>query len=194
MVLDCVYLVGKVFGSVYVSGFELVLTCLTLGVTYYTIILYIIYYILLYIHVYIIYYILLYYYTITIIISYTILFLTFPPLLLFFLLSLLPNLLSLPFFPSFPFFSQSISSSLPFPPLIYLLSFPSHLIHSHPLPILLSSSLPFPNLFPPHSFYTCRYLHILIYIQSHLPNLLTPHVLSEWMVEVCRFDRYGVLF
>jgi hypothetical protein len=34
-----------------------------------------------------------------------------------------------------------------------------------------------------NSFYTCRYLHILIYILSSFPNL-TPHVLSEWMVEV----------
>jgi hypothetical protein len=25
---------------------------------------------------------------------------------------------------------------------------------------------------------------------SSQPNNLTPHVLSEWMVEVCRFDEY----
>ena len=24
----------------------------------------------------------------------------------------------------------------------------------------------------------------------NLPKYLTPHVLSEWMVEVCRFDKY----
>ena len=43
-----------------------------------------------------------------------------------------------------------------------------------------------------HSFYTCRYLHILIYIPDSSKNNLTPHVLSEWMVEVCRFDKCGV--
>ena len=36
------------------------------------------------------------------------------------------------------------------------------------------------------SFYTCRYLHILIYIHLlfRISPYLTPHVLSEWMVEV----------
>ena len=39
--------------------------------------------------------------------------------------------------------------------------------------------------FHQYSFYTCRYLHILIYILLlFIPNHLTPHVLSEWMVEV----------
>jgi hypothetical protein len=44
-----------------------------------------------------------------------------------------------------------------------------------------------------HSFYTCRYLHILIYILStSIPssNNSTPHVLSEWMVEVCGGEVY----
>ena len=36
-----------------------------------------------------------------------------------------------------------------------------------------------------HSKYTCRYLHILIYILSS--KNLTPHVLSEGNVEWCRF-------
>jgi hypothetical protein len=35
----------------------------------------------------------------------------------------------------------------------------------------------------PYSFYTCRYLHILIYILPS-PKYLTPHVLSEWMSRV----------
>ena len=64
---------------------------------------------------------------------------------------------------------------------------------SPPLPNLLSSLLFLflsfqsisPSLHPnlSHSFYTCRELHILIYIPS-VSNNLTPHVLSEWMVEV----------
>ena len=69
----------------------------------------------------------------------------------------------------------------------YLLSFSSS---SPPFP----SNIPLPHLlFPPHSFYTCRYLDILIYIlyrsfqysQSQNP---TPHVLSEVNVEWCSFN------
>ena len=33
-----------------------------------------------------------------------------------------------------------------------------------------------------------------VYLCSIVLDVLTPHVLSEWMVEVCRFDKYGVLF
>ena len=121
------------------------------------VILYIIYY---YIIIYYILLLLYIYYYILYIIYYTILFssffLSFPP----------PS--------SIPFFSPSSSYSLSF----------------------LSLSQP---------FYTCRYLHILIYtpsislqysssfpillFSSSIPNphlKLTPHVLSEWMVEVCR--------
>jgi hypothetical protein len=68
---------------------------------------------------------------------------------------------------------------------------------------VLYSSLPTLILSPvpplPHSFYTCRYLHILIYIILWsslpillLPKYLTPHVLSEWMVEVCGAYLYRV--
>ena len=103
--------------------------------------------------------------------------------------------------------------------LIYLLFFP---YSSQSLPIILSSlsSLynPFPFLlnphlllfyssfvlfpsifFPPilllHSFYTCRHLDILIYIQSRysiiLFQILTPHVLSDGNVEWCSFISIG---
>jgi hypothetical protein len=98
--------------------------------------------------------------------------------------------------------------SYPFPIFLnHLPSFPPSSDLFLPNPLILSSSL----LFPPQSFYTCRYLHILIYIilpsqpfytcryldthiyiqsflsQSSIPipiNNSTPHVLSEWMVEV----------
>jgi hypothetical protein len=57
-----------------------------------------------------------------------------------------------------------------------------------PLPIQSSPHPILPNL-SQYSFYTCRYLHILIYIPlfPQYPKYLTPHKLSEWMVEVCRF-------
>jgi len=82
----------------------------------------------------------------------------------------------------------------PPPLLIYLLFFPIYLFHlqkESSLPhqysfytcrylhilIYILSPVPFyPNI--PHSFYTCRYLHILIYILPNLPssspNLLFP--------------------
>ena len=44
------------------------------------------------------------------------------------------------------------------------------------------------SIFHPHSFYTCRSLVLLTYISSRFSCCspkLTPHVLSEWMVEVC---------
>ena len=112
-------------------------------------------------------------------------------------------------------------SSVPFPS-IFLLFFSSSLLFSpllffyHPfLYTLLSSSIPslssfpIPIFLPPHSKYTCRCLLLDTYIPSmfmfcsiypppSLSNLsftgiLTPHVLSEWMVEVCRFYMYVVL-
>ena len=45
-----------------------------------------------------------------------------------------------------------------------------------------------------HSINTCRWLVILIYIilWDSLDDKLTPHVLSEWMVEVCRFDIWVI--
>ena len=84
---------------------------------------------------------------------------------LFFLLLFLPQILSPP-----PFLSS------PIPPLLIFLTIQS-----------FSPSSSSPNiLFPSQPFYTCRVFHILIYIPSS-SRLLTPHVLSEWMVEVCRF-------
>ena len=85
--------------------------------------------------------------------------------------------------------------SLPFPSLFFPLS--SSLISSSSFSsLLLFHPLPSSHLFllqSSHSFYTCRYLHILIYIPDSSKNNLTPHVLSEWMVEVCRFDKYRYL-
>jgi hypothetical protein len=37
------------------------------------------------------------------------------------------------------------------------------------------------------SVFIVRYLYL-----NHQYPKLTPHVLSEWMVEVCRFDEYRV--
>ena len=102
------------------------------------------------------------------ILSYTILFSSSDLFSYPFLLSLLPNLLSLP--PSLPS-SPNIPSiiSPPFPPnhsirvgvYISLFIFSSDLSHPN-LPILLNNS--------------------------------TPHKLTEWMVEVCRFEYLGILF
>ena len=91
------------------------------------------------------------------------------PILLF--LSLYYTLLFLLFFSSFP--SLFFRSLLLFYPFLVSLSLP-----------LLSfkvyvSGLPSPYLYSPN-------------IASH-PNL-TPHKLTEWMVEVCRFYKYGVRF
>ena len=82
------------------------------------------------------------------------------------------------FFLSFSSPSLQILSLLPF------LSLP-----------LQSSSSSIPSIFP-HSQNTCRYLHILIYILPIIlssSDNLTPHKLTEWMVEVCRFEVCGVL-
>jgi hypothetical protein len=88
---------------------------------------------------------------------------------------------SLPLFILFSSYSSS-SSSLP-----SLLSSSSSILYLlfclySSLLILPSSSLPNHT----HSFYTCRYLHILIYILS-LKNNLTPHKLSEGCLEWCSF-------
>ena len=68
--------------------------------------------------------------------------------------------------------------------ILYLILYSSVLLFSS----LLSLFFPFFLSFPPHSKYTCRYLDNLIYVPSQ-SDVLTPHVLSEWMVEVCRFDE-----
>ena len=86
-------------------------------------------------------------------------------------------------------FSYSLSSSfLLFPPsfqdnhtlLIYLCSSSSS--HLSSVPPFLFYSVRFHSL--PDSFYTCRCLLFDTYIPNSSHQLLTPHVLSEWMVEV----------
>ena len=79
-----------------------------------------------------------------------------------------------------------ISYTILFSPLL------SHLLTYLLLPPLISPSL-FPILPPQYSFYTCRYLHILIYILSRylcsiiyflfLLQVLTPHKVSEGCLE-----------
>ena len=58
----------------------------------------------------------------------------------------------------------------------------------------LSSSSPFSHSFKVYvSVFIVGYLYLLP--PNHLlslPDNLTPHVLSEWMVEVCRFEVCGV--
>jgi hypothetical protein len=205
-------------------------------ILYYTIILlYIYYYIIL-----LLYIIHIHYYILYLILSYTILFfslLIYPPflsnlslpipLLLFFSLIFqtsssspifLPNPLILSSFPhpSLPSFPHSFYTCRYLHILIYILSvYLNYPIISFPLfrsflPIQ-SSSIFLPTqpdtlqiFSSSHSFYTCRYLHTVIYIlsifRSYLffpiyllfyyllfpifKNNLTPHVLSEWMVEV----------
>jgi hypothetical protein len=165
---------------------------------------YIIYYILYYTYTIILYYILYYYYTYTII--YYILY-PLPLLFFLFLSSLLQfssSLLSIfgsfpisPSSPLLPFQSpkfilylsvltytylyssvhSSSPSSLPFCSPCSLLLFPIFLLLLlFPILFLFYS---FPDNIPlPHSFYTCRYLHILIYIllQFYLP--LHPNIHS----------------
>ena len=92
--------------------------------------------------------------------------------------------------------------TLPSPILISISSFPIFPSYSSPssssdlISDLSSSFLPLlaHNLSPlHHSFYTCRVFHNLIYILPTSDNL-TPHVLSEWMVEVCGAYLYRVVF
>ena len=78
--------------------------------------------------------------------------------------------------------SPSFSSLPPFPSPIFYLS------------LLLFFSSSFPP--PPYLIQSIRvgiWIHLFIFNQ-YLINNLTPHVLSEWMVEVCRFEVWGVLF
>jgi len=133
-----------------------------------------------------------YYYT-----YYTILILSFPsssPLPLF--LPIPPLLIyhSLIFSSILPLFS----SSLPFfssPFILYL----SVLTYGYLCSSTFSSfpiySLPSQSIFPSqYPFYTCRGVGYTYLYSSSFPDNLTPHVLSEWMVEVCRFEVCCVLF
>ena len=113
--------------------------------------------------------------------------------------------------------SSSLFLSLPFPlstslPFLFPPQYSS--FHSSPQPStsqssdLYSPSPPFPSIpillflpnppFPPSfkvyvSGLTYGYLYSLQIFPISNPNL-TPHVLSEWMVEVCRFEVYRVGF
>ena len=142
---------------------------------YITIIIYYTYYTL-----YICYYYIIYYTYTTIILSYTILSsisLLFPssvPLPIYILFSSSPPLLS-----------SSVLYSLPF---LSLLSS----VLSLTLLLLLSSSSPISSFKVYVSVLTYGYLYSL-QIFPTITNL-TPHVLSEWMVEVCGAYLYRVVF
>ena len=80
-----------------------------------------------------------------------------------------------------------LSLPLPSPPSSSLLIYPSSFLLSSTLSSPLLPSPPLPSSLPPphpHSFYTCRYLHTLTYTLLIYSDNSTPHVLSEWMVEV----------
>ena len=161
---------------------------------------YILYYILLYYTIIHYYYYILYY---TILYSSSLLFFCLYSSLLFF--SSLPNTLPL-FFSSLIYllFLFLLSSSVLSSSSVYIIRSLSSLLSSFdlsplPLPllpsfiILYSSSSSFPSSILPsfsssphssHPINTCRYLDTLIYIPDSYKNNLTPHVLSEWMVEV----------
>ena len=102
-----------------------------------------------------------------------------------FLLFLLFHSLYLPFLPSFS--SSSLPSPLPNPYSSILSSFfpsfPSHLSSSYLLPFSSSNTLSSSNDW-------CCW--VMLWMRRWLEDILTPHVLSEWMVEVCRFDKCGV--
>ena len=139
------------------------MTCLTLGVILYIILLY--YIIILHIHIlllYIIYYCIL---------SYT--------LLPFLSQSIFPFLSSSHH--SFPLlFYSSSSSNIPLPILPSIFHSSYLLFLSYPL-----LSLPSPHSHPPLPRILVGTYLCLFILQSHLQDILTPHVLSEWMVEVC---------
>ena len=87
-------------------------------------------------------------------------------------------------------------SHLFLPNLFFLRSIHPPLISSTTFPILFPIFSPSqsPSIylqFYSRSFYTCRYLHILIYVQS-ISNNLTPHKLTEVNVEWCSFNVCGV--
>ena len=120
------------------------------------------------------YYIILLYYTYTyIIIIYLIL---YSSLLLF--LFLFPFLLSSLLFPSQSSDLSSFPSFLPNPQSIIYLPFIPNPKYPQSFPPPFSSFILYVSAFGSTYLYT-----------PPSNNNLTPHVLSEWMVEVCRFDR-----
>ena len=151
----------------------------------YIIIYYILYYIL-YIHIYIIYYILLLLYYILYLILYSSL-----PLIYLLSFSLLSSFLFSSISHSSLISNLSLllisSSSLPFysfpTPLPFLFRSIPPIIPSFPIPILSFKVYVSAFGYP----YLCSF-------DLFSSNNLTPHVLSEWMVEVCRFEVCGVRF
>ena len=82
--------------------------------------------------------------------------------------------------------------SIPIPNILLLFYLPPHpnlLFPPHPnnLIYLQFSSSPTPHFILYLSVLTSTYLYS-INIQSQYSKYLTPHVLSEWMVEVCWFE------
>ena len=175
----------------------------------------------------ILYYYIIYYYILYIIYYYTYIIILYSSLLLFhsslpirppsFLLLFSSHpLIYLPSSPSFTILSssillfpssslilfRSISSHLPrqsFPILISsVLSFSSVLFFLSPLLFFLFCSI-FSYSLPHHLIFSFIqsirvgiWIHLLIFHKN-----LTPHKLSEWMVEVCRFDKcigLGLMF
>ena len=84
-------------------------------------------------------------------------------------------------------------------PLPFLLSPSPFPFPSFPTLLSLPSSLPILLFFFHHSRSSSFILYVSVltytYLYSqHQSTILTPHVLSEWMVEVCASDKYRVGF
>jgi hypothetical protein len=151
-------------------------------------ILLLLYYILLYTYIYISYYYILYYYLYSFpLLSYTLLF--------FSSFSNLSSVLLFPSSPILPTLPSMFSSHIPLiPSVLPILS-----SHSHPLytptsllSVSQSSSCPHSNI---HSIPVAPFPRSFIFNPPKiLKNILTPHVLSEWMVEVCAgYVREGLV-
>ena len=110
--------------------------------------------------------------------------LSFPSSTIFLLLPFRPSIIFPSSSHSLPFFSlpQSDLSSFTILP---VLSSISHLIHSFPF------SFPILNLSSSFKVYVSAFGYPYLYSRLIFPKL-TPHVLSEWMVEVCAGDLYPV--
>ena len=104
-------------------------------------------------------------------------------LLLFPFLSYLPPSLPLPILIFFPSKSSFLISSSPLPIFLFLIYY----LLFHLLSIILPSFQSSINLI--HSIRVGIWISLFIFHKN-----LTPHVLSEWMVEVCRFEQYRFMF
>ena len=81
---------------------------------------------------------------------------------------------------------------------LFILYYSIPIFFSAILPILLiflpiPSILSFLYLSPIHSIRVGTYITLFIFRGDSWDDILTPHVLSEWMVEVCRFYLCGEL-